>query len=77
MHAIAIVVLAATVVGCAPRVSSSAGSVEPMTVRSGQVALRESMRKLWADHVNRIFVQAMAMADALSDGIVKQFPAKV
>jgi hypothetical protein len=31
--------------------------------------LKQDMRKLWTDHI-------LHMADALSNGIVKQFPAK-
>jgi hypothetical protein len=53
MRATSIVVLAAALAGCSTRMgSTAAGTVEPMTVTSGRVALRESMRKLWADHVN-------------------------
>lgn len=38
------------------------------------------LQKNWADDVaafDKIFEQAMMMADALSDGIAKQFPNKV
>lgn len=56
VRGISIVVLAGALVGCAsPSGGTQAGSVQPMGVRSGQVAL----------------------ADALSDGIVKQFPNRV
>lgn len=42
------------------------------------LVLRESIRELWADHlIYKIVDQAMPMADALTDGIVKQFPNKV
>jgi hypothetical protein len=38
------------------------------------------LQQQWSDDVatfNRVFAQALTMADALSDGIVKQFPTKV
>jgi hypothetical protein len=40
--------------------------------------LKEDMRRLWTDHVvwTRVYRHILMMSDALSDGIVKQFPNK-
>lgn len=50
---------------------------EHLTLTSREATLR--MEKNWADDVanfDKIFDQAMHMADALTDGIIKQFPNK-
>jgi hypothetical protein len=49
---ISIAVLAGVLLGCTTTPGgTAAGTVRARTVTDGQVALRESMRKLWADHV--------------------------
>lgn len=48
---ISIAILAGALIGCTSMSGGTQAGVSPMGVRSGQVALRESMRKLWGDHV--------------------------
>ena len=51
---------------------------EHLTLTTQEAVARLQQR--WNDDAatfDRIFVQAMAMADALSDGIAKQFPNRV
>src|SRR5687767_5095469 len=63
---ISIAVLAGALIGCAsPSGGTEAGSVQPMGVRSAHVVLRESMRKLWADHViwTRQYIVAAVAGD--------------
>jgi hypothetical protein len=78
MSGISIALLAGALIGCASTSGgTAAGVVDGMTLTSGRVALRESMRKLWADHViwTREYIAAAAAghpsAEAASTRLLK------